>query len=266
MWVIVGNFPIMYHMCMSFPNVNNSKRIPRFVEEYCKDPNGTRAAIACGFPKSWAGVAACELLKNPNVVELIAAERARISDSAHIEAVDILREWHDVATADPSKLTRTRHVNCRHCWGLGNLYQWKAREYAEACDRANTVAIKNNTLPELPDCSGGFGYNRTAEPNLECPECDGEGEVDVVIADIETLTGPERKLFAGIKMTKNGPEVVMRDQDKARDNLAKYRGLLIDRKELTGKDGKPLLPAAVPTDLPTDPIALGALYSQIANG
>ena len=258
----------MYHMCMTFPNVTRSKRVPRFVEEYCKEPNGTRAALAAGFPKSWAHVAASELLKNPNVINLIAEERARIADAAHIEAVDILREWHDVATADPSKLTRTRHVNCRHCWGVGHLYQWKAREYAEACDAAANRKDPKTGAPDPadpPDCSGGFGYTRIGEPNPECPECDGEGEVDVVIADIETLTGPERKLFAGIKMTKNGPEVVMRDQDKARDNLAKYRGLLIERKELTGKDGKPLMPNPVPVDLPTDPVALGALYAQIAN-
>ena len=118
----------------------------------------------------------------------------------------------------------------------------------------------------MPDCSGGFDFNRIAEPNPSCPECEGEGVEEVFVADIETLTGPERKLFAGIRMTKYGPEVVLRDQDKARDNIAKYLGLLVERKELTGKDGRPLIPEAPPVELPNDPQQLGALYSQIVGG
>lgn len=240
-----------------------SKRVPRFVEEYCKDRNGTQAAIRAGYSSNvdTAGVTAARLLGDARVQGLIAAEMARVSQEARIEAADVLREWLDIATADPSKLARVRRVNCRYCWGAGHQYQWKAREYAEACDAA--AADKN---PALPDCGGGFGYNRTAEPNPACPECDGEGEEVVFIADVESLTGPERKLYAGVKMTRNGPEVVMRDQDKARDNLAKYLGLLVERRELTGKDGRPLVPESVPADLPTDPLALSTLYSRIMGG
>lgn len=223
-----------------------SKRVPRFVEEYAKDRNGTQAAIRAGFAASNAENTAWRLVNDPQVQVLIAAEMARVSKEANIQAADVLREWLDVATADPSKLMRVRRVNCRHCWGVAHQFQWKAREYAEACDEELIAAEKGKRLPALPDCSGGFGYSRVREPNPACPECDGEGLEDTYIADIETLTGPERKLYAGIKQTRNGPEVIMRDQDKARDNLAKYLGLLIERKELTGKDGAPL---AAPTTI-----------------
>ena len=241
-------------------NPIRSRRIPRFVEEYCVDENATRAAIRAGWPTSWAHVAACRLLKDANVQELITEQKARVAQEARIEAADILRQWYDVATADPSKLQRVRRVNCRYCHGEGHRYQWKAREYAEACDQA----ARDERPP--PDCSGGFDFNRIAEPHPDCPECEGEGVEDVVIADVELLTGPERRLYAGVKQTRNGPEVVMRDQDKARDNIAKYLGLLVERKELTGKDGRPLIPEMPPTDLPDDPQQLGALYSQIVGG
>lgn len=221
-------------------NPLHSRRVPRFVEEYCKDENGTRAALRAGWPESWAGVAACRLLKEPNVQALIVEQKARISRECLVEAADVLRDWLDIATADPSKLQRVRRVNCRYCWGEGNRFQWKAREYAEACDEEMKAADRERRSPALPDCSGGFGFNRIAEPNAACPECEGEGVEEVFVADLETLTGPERKLFAGIKQTRNGPEIVMRDQDKARDNIAKYLGLLVERKELTGKDGQPL--------------------------
>lgn len=239
-----------------------SKRVPRFVEEYCKDRNGTQAAIRAGYSSNvdTAGVTAARLLADARVKALIDEQMARVAEEARIESADILREWLDIATADPSKLGRVRRVNCRHCWGVGHEYQWKAREYAEACDAAMRADAP------MPDCSGGFDFRKTAEPNPACPECEGEGVEEVFVADIETLTGPERKLYAGLRMTKYGPEVVLRDQDKARDNLAKYLGLLIEKRELTGKDGKPLIPAAPPAELPTDPQQLGALYSQIVGG
>ena len=56
-----------------------SKRVPRFVEEYAKHSNGTKAARDAGWPESWAHVAASRLLQNPNVQAMIEAERARIS-------------------------------------------------------------------------------------------------------------------------------------------------------------------------------------------
>lgn len=227
-------------MSMSTQDPIRSKRVPRFVEEYCKDRNGTQAAIRAGFSPNGAENTAWRLLSDPRVEELITEQMGRVSKEATIEAADILREWLDVATADPAKLSRVRRVNCRYCWGEGHQYRWKAREYAEACDMEMRRATKEKRAPELPDCAGGFGFRMTEEPNPACPECEGEGTEEVFIADLETLTGPERKLFAGVKQTRNGPEVILRDQDKARDSLAKYLGLLVDRKELTGKDGTPL--------------------------
>lgn len=196
---------------------------------------------------------------------MISKEMERVTADCRVEAVDVLREILAIATADPSKIVQQRRVNCRHCHGLGYEYQWKAREYAEACDHEvrAAAASKPPRLPEMPDCSGGFGFRRTAEPNPDCPECEGQGKEHVFIADTESLTGPERKLIAGIKQTRDGVEVKMRDQDGAMKMLATYAGLLIERKELTGKDGKPLMPAAPPVELPNDPQQLGALYGQI---
>lgn len=222
-----------------------SKRVPRFIEEYCKHRNGTKAARDAGWPVSWAAEAACMLLKTSEIQEAVAAYDARMAEAAQVEQVDILREWLAVATADPSKLMHVRRVNCRYCWGEGNRYSWKPREYAEACDAETRAAKREKRDPELPDCSGGFAFSRIAEPNPDCPECEGEGVEDVSMADLSTLAGPERKLFAGIRLTKNGPEVLLRDQDKARDNLARYLGLLVERRELTGSNGAPLMPSSI---------------------
>lgn len=222
-----------------------SKRVPRFVEEYAKDRNGTQAYMRAGYTQNYdaAVVGAAVLLADPRVQALVAAEMERVSKEARIEAADILREYADLAAADPSKIVQVRRLNCRHCWGVGYAYQWKAREYAEACDKAANRKDPKTGAPApdpMPECTGGFGFRRNAEPNPTCPECDGEGTEDIFFKDTDALTGPERKLIAGVKRTKDGLEIKMRDQDGALKILAQYRGLLVERKELTGKDGLPL--------------------------
>jgi len=245
-----------------------SKRVPRFVEEYCKDRNGTQAAIRAGYSSNeeTASVTAARLLGDARVQVLIDEQIAKVSQECLYEAADVLRDWIDVATADASKISYIRRVNCRYCNGVEHLYQWSAREYAEACDAATRPAKKGDAPLPFPDCGGGFGWRRNAEPHPSCPECNGEGHEDIFFCDTESLTGPERKLIAGIKRTKDGIEIKMRDQDKARDNIAKYLGLLVEKRELTGKDGRPLIPVAPPADLPSDPVQLASLYSQIVGG
>lgn len=243
-----------------------SKRVPRFVEEYVKDRNGTQAAIRAGFSPNGAENTAWRLLSDPRVQALIEIEQARVSQEARVEAADVLREYLALATADPSKIMYVRRVNCRYCHGVGHLYQWSAREYAEACDAAGKPPKRGGDPSPLPDCSGGFGWQHNAEPDPACPECGGEGFEDIFFRDTEGLTGPERKLIAGVKRTKDGLEVKLRDQDGALKILAQYVGLLIERKEVTGKDGRPLIPDAPPVELPNDPLALAALYAQIVGG
>jgi phage terminase small subunit len=248
-----------------------SKRVPRFVEEYAKDRNGTRAAMRAGYTQNEnsAGVTAAVLLSDPRIQALIAEQIEKVSREAVVSAADVLREWHDIATADASKIVYVRRINCRHCHGVGHAYQWAVREYAEACDRAANATNPRTGDPEPrdpPDCSGGFGWKSNAEPNPDCPDCNGEGVEDVFFNDTESLTGPERKLIASIEKTKDGLKIKMRDQDAARANIAKYLGMLVEKRELTGKDGKPLVPEQIPADLPNSLAALGSLYTQIMGG
>lgn len=242
-----------------------SQRVYRFVEEYAKDRNGTQAAIRAGYSPASAEQQACALLSDPRVRELVEAEISRISQIVEFEAADVLREWVLLATADPAKIAKIRQVNCRHCWGTNHEHQWSAREYARACDAA-AAYVDGKGVPRPkppPDCSGGFGWVRNAPPNPECPECRGEGEFDTLFANMDALGPAERKLIAAVERTKDGVKIKMRDQDAAVQNIAKYLGLLVEKRELTGKNGAPLGVAVIPVALPDDPQALGALYSQI---
>lgn len=232
-------------------NPIRSKLVPRFVEEFCKPSNrenATKAAREAGWPESWAAEAGYRLLKDVDVQKMIVEQRARVAQAATITAADILRDWQEVADADASKIVYVRRVNCRFCNGVDHQYQWSAREYAKACD----AAMRQKPPTGMPDCAGGFGWRHNAEPNGGCPECAGEGIEDIFFRDTESLTGPERKLIAGIERTKDGLKVKLRDQDAIRQNIARYLGMLVDRKELTGKDGAPLIPAQANAEDLTD--------------
>lgn len=246
-----------------------SKRVYRFAEEYAKDRNGTQAAIRAGYSVATADQQACALLKNPRVQALVQEHVDRISKKVEFEAADVLREWVMLATADPSKISQVRHLNCRHCWGIGHEYRWKSFEYAKACDDAANAVDPKTGHPSPkppPSCAGGFGFKRLDEPNPDCPRCEGDGIRDVHFFDMDSLGPAERKLIASVKMTRDGPEVKTRDQDAAVQSIAKYLGLLVEKRELTGKDGKPLVVASVPIELPGDATALAAIYSQIIGG
>lgn len=246
-----------------------SKRAPRFALEYAKDPNGTRAALAAGFPESWARTAGSDLLANPDVQVMIQAARDDLAREVKFGAMEVLREWVDIATADASKLQKTRQLNCRHCWGNGGNYQWSVREYAKACDAAAANVHYKSGAPDPkppPDCSGGFGWVFNATPNAACEACRGEGITDTLICDMDSLAPAERKLIAGVKVTKDGVQILTRDQDGALQNIAKYLGLMVEKRELTGKGGTPLLPVGVPSELPTDPKQLAQLYGSIVGG
>lgn len=223
------------------PNWEPSVRELRFVENYAKDRNATRAAIRSGYHPSSAANNAHAILNDPRLRPLVDAEIDRIAKVAELEVVDVLREWALLATADPAKIIQTRKVNCRHCWGEGHEYQWSPREYAMACDRA---AMADPTKPP-PNCVGGFGWRQNSPPNPECPECCGEGTVDVLPFDMNSLGPAERKLVAGVKQTSAGLEIKFRDQDAALDKLAKWLGMFVERKEITGKDGAPLVPTSI---------------------
>lgn len=59
-----------------------------FVEEYIKDFNGSRAAIAAGYSKSGAGVAASRMLKKDNIQKSVAEAKA-----SRIERVQSESDW-----------------------------------------------------------------------------------------------------------------------------------------------------------------------------
>lgn len=222
----------------------------RFVNEYCVDENATQAALRAGCPEASAHVTACRWLKEAKIQQAVKERMEECATAASITPEWVVGQWAKIAQADPNDIVQVRRTCCRHCHGFGHQYQWTEAEYAAAVDRAV------DSGKPAPDGMGGFGFDPKASPNANCPECGGLGIEDVHVADTRKLRGAARVLYAGAERTRNGIKVTMRDKDKAVENLARYLGMMVDKKEFSGPGGGPIpLANLTAEDLTDDQLA-----------
>lgn len=208
----------------------------RFVDEYLVDLNATQAAIRAGYAERTAQEQSSRLLSNVMVQNAIQKAQAKLSGRTEITQDMVLERLWAQATANPNELIQYRKVNCRYCWGQDHYYQWTAGEYHRALTSA-----KANKKPK-PDCDGGFGFDKTRPPHPDCPECKGEGTGDVFIADTSKLSGSALLLYAGVRITRDGLQVLMHDQQNALIKVGQHLGMFVERKLLGNDPDNPLTP------------------------
>lgn len=210
---------------------------PAYVEVFGNPNNSSRSAL-------W--VYASRLANSPAISDRYNALRNESLARVNVSLASLVKDLHDIATADPNELVRTVIVNCRYCHGERFKYQWiDEEEYATECDRVqadNDLRRENSTTKRtvdkpLPACEGGFGFALTAAPNDACPQCLGRGLAHMLIADTSTLSEKGRKLYKGVRMTTAGIEVLMHDQGAARDMLHRMAGAYKDNAKLPGDPG-----------------------------
>lgn len=212
-------------------------RRERFVFEFVKDLNGTQAAIRAGYGRSSADSEAARLMADPDVqaaVKALQDERAR---ELKLEANEVLRHLVELAIADPNELIQHRRGCCRHCHG--NLFGYQRTPAEMERDRVAHEAAElerqrkdpERHQPRVFDEAGGVGYDPRREPHEDCPECFGEGVERIHLADTRHLSGPARRLYAGVKQTKDGVQVLMRDQDKAIELIGRHLAMFKDKVE-----------------------------------
>jgi phage terminase small subunit len=233
----------------------------RFVVEYPIDFNGTQAAIRAGYSPRSAQQHASELMLNPVIVAAIEARQRELAQAAALTVEWVLNEWRDIHSADPSEIIYLRIECCRHCHGVNHLYQWTEFEYQQAvvgalAHRCTPSHHQPCPAAQVPDGLGGFGYSPHNPPLADCPVCHGDGFSRVMVNDIRKLSGPARRLFAGIKQSKDGSvEVKFRDQDGALKSIATFLGMTIDRKQLNIIPGGGPVAAFTADELSDDQLA-----------
>lgn len=197
----------------------------RFVEEYLVDLNAAHAALRAGYSKRSAKNIAGELMGKPVIIAAIEAEKAKRSMRTKLTADDVIAEYRSIADADPNELCQVRRVSCRHCWGTGYRYQRTAAEFAR--EKAAWEERQKKSSKETFDEQGGIGYTKKRDPNPNCPECFGDGATEVFVADTRRLSRAARRLYAGVKVSKDGSvEIKMHDQMAALSKLAEHLGVV----------------------------------------
>lgn len=219
---------------MSVNKLTDKQR--KFVDEYLKDMNATAAAERAGYSKKTAMEQGYQLLQKTSVKEYLQKRQADRARRTEITQDMVLQRWWAIANADPNELIYHRRVCCRHCFGIDFAYQWiDEAEYEAAVKMAEALAKEKEQLPEIPLDIGGYGFDPTLRPHPKCPKCHGEGHGDVQAKDTRDLGEEARMLYAGVKVTRDGIEIKMRDQDKALENVARHLGMFNDKLKIEGE-------------------------------
>lgn len=213
--------------------------------------NGTQAYMEAGFTAKNANVAAVEasrLLRRPKVRDYLAVRSKAMFDRVEAEQDRLMQTLTAVAFADPNELVSYRRGACRYCFGAKHRYQFTAGEWEQKLEaheaKREAKLAAGSDDPGPLDVKGGTGYDKRVAPHADCPECFGLGIGEVIIKDTRCLSPAAQALYAGVKDGKEGLQVLMHSQEKARDTLAKIHrmyeeggnvNLIFNGAELTKK-------------------------------
>lgn len=181
------------------------------------------------------------LMAEPHIKAALKLAMAEREKRTGIKQDAVLSRLWAIATADANALMQVRRVNCRYCHGTEHHYQWKNQaEFESACAKELADARGDKREAHLPGNDGGYGYDPTELPHPECPNCYGEGHIDVHIEDTRYLTGAGKHLYAGVKQTQFGIEIKTRDQDAALMAVGRHLGMFNDKLTLLGDKENPI--------------------------
>lgn len=208
------------------PQLGLTAKQQRFVDEYLIDLNATQAAVRAGYSPDTARQMGAENLSKPYIQLALAEARKAQQARTQISADAVLLQAWMIATADARELTEVRVGCCRHCWGEGFKYQRTVAEFNKDRERF----MLDQRMKRLPpddefDEKGGIGYDPLKAPHPACAECRGDGYARDVLKDTRYLSPAAAQLFAGVKRTKDGVQVLTHSKEAFAEKLWKHLGL-----------------------------------------
>ena len=208
------------------PQIGLTPKQQRFVDEYLVDLNGAQAAIRAGYSPDTAKQMAHENLSKPYLQLAIAEARRQQQERTQITADAMLKQAWLIAFADERELVEIRVGCCRHCWGEGFKYQRTVAEFNKERERFE-IDKRMGKVPKEDefDEKGGIGYDPLKAPHPGCTQCRGDGYARDVVKDTRYLSPSAVQLYAGVKRTKDGMQVLMHNKEAFAEKLWKHLGL-----------------------------------------
>lgn len=213
-----------------------------FVFWYVRTKNRIEAYKKAGYKCEGKNLhfGAAQIYRNIKVSRAIKALTKRMRQRYTADLDEIVDQLVAITRADPNLVSQYRRVNCRFCWGEENKYHWRDENEYEV------AAIKASENGKPPPEDGGTGFIDNADPNPECPRCQGEGKGQMIINDTRDLEGDELMYYLGVKQTKNGLEVLTESKQAARAALIR----ILEIKEAN----KPAVPVVPEEDYQLQPL------------
>lgn len=214
----------------------------QFIDNYFKSPTNDKAQayIDAGGTSKNPAIAASNLFEEPACKkyynQLAEAQKERTGMDADV-VLDMLAK---IATCDVNEIVQHRLEACRYCYGKDHRYHWVNKTEHELAVEIALRKADEGIMPDIPDDSGGFGFDPNDTPHAKCPQCHGHGVARVHVTDTRKLTGAAALLYDGVEITKNGLKIKTLSRDKAIYSLAKKFGLLNDRVMLDTPKDSPL--------------------------
>lgn len=219
-----------------------------FVNEFVVSFNQKEAAIKAGYSEKTAKVQGARLMSYGIVQKAVRDALDARGERTKIDQDKIIRRLWGVAFADANELIQYRRTCCRHCYGEFHRYQRTAGEMeADEIEhrafliKAQTEGIKLEEKDKIFDTKGGIGYDPRKDPAEDCPECFGEGIGRIHVCDTRKLEGGNRDIYAGVKQTKDGLQILMHDPKAHVELLMKHAGMLDTRLIHAGDKKNPLV-------------------------
>lgn len=259
--------------CPNFEGL--TKKQQAFVDHYAKNRNAgqayRRAFDVVRMNAQHCSQEGRKLLERDDVKAALRERQQVAAVAVGIDVAWLLNRYLDIATADPRELIGLRVGCCRYCHGENHGYQWREREYLEACAKVDQEAALLASKPfakaaqvVYPDVAGGFGYNATLDPDPDCPQCHGEGLERFVPRDTDQLSDQALLLFGGVKVKADGGyEIVIADQQKALEAVGRIMGAFNDKVRVSGSIGAMV---AISDLRKVDPQDAAKAYRQLVAG
>lgn len=173
--------------------------------------NGTGAWLAL-HPEASAAVAgtmAWRTLRKVEVRDRIKSERERLIRETEMDRTRLVADLTKIATADPNELIEFRRIACPNCWrGEGS---------------AGFEPVKRGKLKPV---------SVQMDPDPDCDTCGGGGRGYTHVHDTRKVSAAALALYAGVKETQFGIQVLMHSKVDALDKLAKILGAYeLDNKQ-----------------------------------
>ena len=192
----------------------------KFLQAYLANHRRVEAAaIIAGMSAIQAAGHAKGMLRRPRVQQRLAELELESLKRMELDADRLIRTEYLLATTSAiDELYNIFYPPCRYCYGENNRFHYTHGEQEKRFDDYMRLSDKQKRQTGPLDEKGGTGFDIDSDPNPDCPNCFGRGDIThpvMVAKPLHEISQRGRMLIAGIKYKDGMIEYLLRDQDGA---------------------------------------------------